>query len=190
MPNKLGCCCCYCHHHPRGLEAARQANVTRVAWEKYQSPVFLHLNPNLISKTLITPFCPVPSPSSGYVLLFHSLWSLLPSKCPFPGRTDRTLPQALEDQGLRIWITCSAGMWILHLGSSARSDSSEKTPTRVRTRLHKHRPKTGSWDFPGSPVVRTQLFLCCGPGSNPDQGTKILQAMGCREKKKSLHLVS
>ena len=32
------------------------------------------------------------------------------------------------------------------------------------------------WEFPGDPMVRTQRFHCCGPGSIPGQGTKILQA--------------
>ena len=32
-------------------------------------------------------------------------------------------------------------------------------------------------EFLGSLVVRTQRFHCCGPGSNPGGGTKILQAL-------------
>ena len=30
--------------------------------------------------------------------------------------------------------------------------------------------------FPGGPMIRTWCFHCCGPGSIPGQGTKILQA--------------
>ena len=32
-------------------------------------------------------------------------------------------------------------------------------------------------EFPDGTVVRTQRFHCCGPGSMPGWGTKILQAM-------------
>ena len=32
------------------------------------------------------------------------------------------------------------------------------------------------WEFPGSPVVKTQHFHCRGPGSIPGLGTKIPQA--------------
>ena len=38
--------------------------------------------------------------------------------------------------------------------------------------------------FPGSPVVRIGHFHCCGPGSIPDQGTKIPQGVHCGQKKK------
>ena len=34
-----------------------------------------------------------------------------------------------------------------------------------------------SWDFSGSPVVRTLGFHCQGPRPVPGQGTKILQAL-------------
>ena len=37
--------------------------------------------------------------------------------------------------------------------------------------------KTSSKDFPGGPVVKTLNFQCRGPGSNPVQGTKILDAV-------------
>ena len=35
------------------------------------------------------------------------------------------------------------------------------------------------WEFPGSPVVSTWYFHCCGLGSVPGQGTKISQVMQC-----------
>ena len=38
-------------------------------------------------------------------------------------------------------------------------------------------------EFPGGPVVRTWHFHCCGLGSIPGQGTKILQAVQCCQKK-------
>ena len=38
-------------------------------------------------------------------------------------------------------------------------------------------------EFPGGPVVRTPSFHCCGPGSVPGQGTKILKATWCGQKK-------
>ena len=38
-------------------------------------------------------------------------------------------------------------------------------------------------EFPGGPVVRTQPFHCRGPGSIPDQRTKILQATRHGQKK-------
>ena len=38
-------------------------------------------------------------------------------------------------------------------------------------------------EFPGSPVVRTLRFHCCGLGSIPGQGTKIPQAVQCSQKK-------
>ena len=44
--------------------------------------------------------------------------------------------------------------------------------------------KSGCWEFPGGPVVRTWRFYCWGPGSIPGWGTKILQAMQCSQKKK------
>ena len=40
------------------------------------------------------------------------------------------------------------------------------------------------WEFPGSTVVRTWHFHCCGLGSIPGRGAKILQAAACRKKKK------
>ena len=40
-------------------------------------------------------------------------------------------------------------------------------------------------EFPSGPVVRTQCFHCCGPGSIPGQGTQIPQAMQYRKKKKN-----
>ena len=39
------------------------------------------------------------------------------------------------------------------------------------------------WEFSGSPVVRTPLFHCRGPGSILGQGTKILKAMQCGQKR-------
>ena len=39
-------------------------------------------------------------------------------------------------------------------------------------------------EFPGVPVVRTQLFHWCGPDSVPQHRTKILQAGGTEGKKK------
>ena len=45
------------------------------------------------------------------------------------------------------------------------------------------------WEFPGGPVVRAPCFHCEGPGSIPGQGTKILQAARCgQKKKKSTHV--
>ena len=42
------------------------------------------------------------------------------------------------------------------------------------------------WEFPGSPVVRTQGFHAGGPGSIPGRGAKILQAEWCSQKKKGM----
>lgn len=39
--------------------------------------------------------------------------------------------------------------------------------------------------LPGSPVVRTEHFHCCVPGSVPDPGTQIPQAMWYSQKKKT-----
>ena len=39
------------------------------------------------------------------------------------------------------------------------------------------------WDFPGSPVIRTQYFHCGGPGSVPGWGIKIPQAMWQKKEK-------
>ena len=43
-------------------------------------------------------------------------------------------------------------------------------------------------EFPSDPVVRTRHFHCCGLGSIPGPGTKILQAArhGQKLKKKNL----
>ena len=38
-------------------------------------------------------------------------------------------------------------------------------------------------EFPGGPVVGTRCFHCWDPGSIPGQGTKILQAAWCGQKK-------
>ena len=38
--------------------------------------------------------------------------------------------------------------------------------------------------FPGGPVVKTPCFHCCGPGSIPGRGTKILQASRSSQKNK------
>ena len=43
------------------------------------------------------------------------------------------------------------------------------------------------WEFPGGPVVRTWCFYCCGPGSIPGQGTKILKPHGQKKKAISRH---
>ena len=42
-----------------------------------------------------------------------------------------------------------------------------------------------AWDFPGCPVVLTtpNHFHCCGPGSNPRSGTKVLEAVWHDQKK-------
>ena len=40
------------------------------------------------------------------------------------------------------------------------------------------------WEFPGSPVVRTQRFHCQGSGSISGHGIEILQAAGRSQKKK------
>ena len=40
--------------------------------------------------------------------------------------------------------------------------------------------------FPGGPVVRTWSFHCCGLGSIPGGGTKILQAVRREKKKRGL----
>ena len=48
-----------------------------------------------------------------------------------------------------------------------------------------------SEEFPGGLVVRHWCFYCCGLGSNPGQGTEILQDVWCGQKKKkkeNLHL--
>ena len=42
-----------------------------------------------------------------------------------------------------------------------------------------------TWEFPGSPVVRTWRFHCCGPDLTPGWGTKILQGSRHNQKKKS-----
>ena len=39
-------------------------------------------------------------------------------------------------------------------------------------------------EFPGCPVVRSQCFHSCGPGSITGWGTKIPQASWCGKKKK------
>ena len=44
--------------------------------------------------------------------------------------------------------------------------------------------KKNSWDFPGSPVVKTLLFHCRGVGLSPGQGIKILHALMSRPKLK------
>ena len=44
--------------------------------------------------------------------------------------------------------------------------------------------KKNSWDFPGSPVVKTLLFHCRGVGLSPGQGIKILHALMSRPKTK------
>ena len=43
-------------------------------------------------------------------------------------------------------------------------------------------------ESPGGPVVRTQRFHCCGPGSVPGRGTKILQALQRgRKREREIH---
>ena len=49
-----------------------------------------------------------------------------------------------------------------------------------------------TWEFPGGPMVRTQPFHGCGPGSIPGRGTKILQAaakkkIATREKQQIIY---
>ena len=41
-------------------------------------------------------------------------------------------------------------------------------------------------EFPSGLVVRILGFHCCGPGSIPGRGTKILQALWCGQKKKKI----
>lgn len=108
-------CYCYCHHCPLGLKAARQAGVTRVAWEKHQSLILLHLNPDLISKNLITPFSPIPFPSSGYTP---------PLQVPLSGRDRLHIP--IEMGAECMGSHARTRMWILHGPEAPRSDSQEK----------------------------------------------------------------
>ena len=56
--------------------------------------------------------------------------------------------------------------------------------TTSHSALRQYQEPQYSWEFPGSPVVRTQHFHCRGPGSIPSQGTKILQAVQCGQRKK------
>ena len=42
-----------------------------------------------------------------------------------------------------------------------------------------------TWEFPGSPVVRTQSFLRCGPGLICSQETKTREWLGAPRRKKS-----
>ena len=44
-------------------------------------------------------------------------------------------------------------------------------------------------EFAGGPVIRTWLFHCCGPGSVPGQGTKILKAVQPKKKKNAEGIV-
>ena len=44
-------------------------------------------------------------------------------------------------------------------------------------------------EFPGGPVVRTPCFDCWDPGSIPGQGTKILQDLPQKKKKKKNQMV-
>ena len=44
--------------------------------------------------------------------------------------------------------------------------------------------KADSWEFPGSPMIRTWNFHCWDPGSISGQGTKIPQVTQCSQKKK------
>ena len=39
-------------------------------------------------------------------------------------------------------------------------------------------------ELPGSPMVRTQCFHCCGPGSIPGQGTKLLHGVVKKERER------
>ena len=45
-------------------------------------------------------------------------------------------------------------------------------------------------EFPGGPVVRTQCFHYCGPGSVPGWGTGIPQASGQPRSKTKQNIVS
>ena len=63
--------------------------------------------------------------------------------------------------------------------------------TIVKTWKQPKCPLTEEWlkkmwyrEFPGGPVVKTLSFHCQGPSSIPGQGTKILQATWCGQKKK------
>ena len=46
--------------------------------------------------------------------------------------------------------------------------------------------KADSWEFPGSPMIRTWNFHCWDPGSISGQGTKIPQVTQCSQKKKKI----
>ena len=39
-------------------------------------------------------------------------------------------------------------------------------------------------ELPGSPMVRTQCFHCCGPGSIPGQGTRMLHSAVKKERER------
>lgn len=195
MPTRRHCyrcyCCCYCHHHPRGLEAAWQASVTRAAWEKYQSLLFLHLNPNLISKNLITPF--FPTLSHLQVMFF----SFILSDCSFPPnvhflagytthshRHNRTRAWG---SGSHAQTACESFM----LGKLPGSDSHEKMPSWVRTRLHKHRPKIGSWEFLVSQWLGLSSFSVVAQVQTLIRELRYCKPWGAGKKKiYSLHLMS
>ena len=71
----------------------------------------------------------------------------------------------------------SLAVWIwLRASHEVQSDVSQGCP---------HLKNLLNGEFPGSPVVRTRHFHCCGLGSIPGWGTKILQA-SCTAKKKKL----
>ena len=60
-----------------------------------------------------------------------------------------------------------------------------------RVKMHdNNNTKAKRGEFPGGPVVRIQCFYCCGLGSIPGQGTKILQATWHCQKNKNKILKS
>lgn len=58
--------------------------------------------------------------------------------------------------------------------STLAADTKTQLPAAIRNRKQNN---VRSGQFPLTPVVKTQLFLCWGPDSVPAQGPKVLQAV-------------
>ena len=87
---------------------------------------------------------------------------------------------SLEVQWLGLHVSTAGGTGSVS-GRGTKMSHAVWCGQKLKQNKHTKTPQN-IWEFPGGPVVRTQLFHC--PDSVSDQGTKIHKSSGQNEKDK------
>ena len=121
------------------------------------------------------------------------LLGIFPMDNPCPRQTNKNLyccivhnSQRLETTQMSIHERWLSKLWYILSEVSQQEKGKNHIISLTEPKIQHKEPKIQHKEFPAGLVVRNPCFHCCGPGSVPGWGAKILQATQCGQQKSKI----